>query len=253
MGTRLHEVGLITIALCLGLASMVSASPAVAELAPPTVAVHNAAGAAGQGLVETVADALAEHSQAMPELRSSVAQPWALEAEIAAASVSGNRAQVKIVAQLTAPAGGLQYTSEAECEGASAAEAAGKACDQAMEELGVVLNAKGTVYHYGDRELEAWITIGADQGIRPQARVVFLRGGDKVGEGRVVTVKDMDSIVRVHQKVPAGNVFRGCDARVVQNGPRSAVRAVLAHERRERGTAAFLAAAILGGLIAAAR
>jgi len=253
MGTRTLKVGLCIVALCLGLIAAGWTSPPTAELAPPTVAVHNAAGTAGEGLVGVVAEVLATRAQAMPQMRASVGQPWALEAEIVSASISESRAQVRLVAELTPPAGNLQYLAEAECEGKSGAEAAGKACDQAMEDLGVVVNAKGTVYHYGDKELEAWITIGSDQGIRPGARVAFLSKGQKVGQGLVVTAKDGDSIVRVDKNVPAGNVVRGVDARVVQNGPRSAVQAVVAHKRRERAAGAFLSAAVLWALIASAR
>jgi hypothetical protein len=189
----------------------------------------------------------------MPQLRASVGQPWALEATIESASISRDKAQVKLVAELTPPSGGLRYVAHGEGEGKSEAEAAGKAGNDAMDELGLIVKAKGTVFHYGDKELEACITIGADQGLRPQARIAFLVNGEKVGEGHVITVKDADSIVRVDKPVPAGNVTRGADARVIENGPRSAIRAVIAHESRERGVAAFLAIGILGGLIAAAR
>jgi len=253
MGTKTRTTGLLILAFCLLTAALAWAVPPAGELAPPTVAVQNDAGPAGEALVAAVTDALTARAQAMPELRASLGQPWELDAKISSASVSGGKAQVKLVAELTPPAAGIRYMVQAEGMGASEAEAVSSASDGVMDELGLIVKAKGTVYHYGDKELEAWITIGRDQGLRPQARIAFLVNGEKVGEGTVITCNDVDSIVRVDKSVPAGNVTRGADARVTQNGPLSAVRAEIAREKRQRTAGAFLALAVLGGLIASAR
>lgn len=209
--------------------------------------------ATGEALVGVVTETLTARAQTMPQLRASVAQPWALEATIESASAGKDKAQVSLSAELAAPTAGLRYMAKAECEGKSDAEAAGKACDEVMEELGLIVNARGSVYYYGDETLEAWITIGSSQGLRPQAKVAFLVNGEKVGSGCVVTVKDGDSIVRVNKGVPAGNVTKGVDVRVIENGPRSAVREAIAHKDRKTGVSAFLAFTLLGGLILAAR
>lgn len=253
MGREMQKVCLVVMALCLGLAGVAWAAPSTAELAPPTLAVQNAAGDAGQSLVGVVRDTLAAGAEAMPEMRASVASPWALEARIAGASAKGEKPQVRLLAELTPPAGGLRYMAEATGEGATPAEAAGDAARQAMHDLGVCVNAKGAVYHYGDDRLEAWVTIGQDAGLRPHAKVAFLRNGVQVGEGRVITVKDADSIVRVDRKTPAGSVTSGVEVRVLENGPRRAVAAEVAHKNREQTAGAFLAGALLWGLIAAAR
>jgi hypothetical protein len=253
MGTKTRGIILLAVAVCLGLGALASAAPPTVDLAPPTVAVQNDAGATGEALVGVVTETLTARAQAMPQLRASVAQPWALEATIESASTSKDRAQVSLSAELAAPTAGLRYLAKAECEAKSDAEAAGKACEEVMEELGLIVNAKGSVYYYGDRALEAWITIGSSQGLRPEAKVAFLVNGEKVGTGCVITVKDADSIVRVNKSVPAGNVTTGVDVRVIENGSRSAVRAVIAHEDRKSGVSAFLAFALLGGLIVAAR
>jgi hypothetical protein len=253
MGTQTRTTGLLLFAFCLLPLSLVYAAPAAGELAPPTVAVQNDAGAAGEVLVAVVTDGLTAHAQSMPELRAPLGQPWALDAKIASASAADGKAQVRVTAELAPPAGHIRYMAEAEGEGSSGAEAAGKASGDVMHELGLLVKARGTVYHYGDKELEAWITIGRDQGIRLRAKVAFLVHGEVVGEGTVIQIKDMDSIVRVDKGVPAGDVTRGVDARVTKNGPRWAVRQEVAQESRHRGVAAFLALAVLGGLIAAAR
>lgn len=250
MGTCTRKIGLLMMACCLALAGTAWAAPSTAELAPPTVAVENAAGDAGEALVEPVTQTLVARAQAMPGVRASVAQPWALQAQIASAAANDRTAQVRVIAELTPPTGNMRYVAEAVGEAATASEAAGVAAGRAMEDLGVCLNSKGTLYYYNDDKLEAYITIGSSKGLRPQARIAFVRDGVMVAEGTVITVKDADSIARVDADVPAGTVLLGDDARVVSNGPRAAVRAVLAHERRQSSTASFLALIILGGLIA---
>jgi len=132
---------------------------------------------------------------------------------------------------------------------AAAAEAPGAAAGQAMEELGVCLNAKGTVYCYDDRTLEALVTIGSSHGLRPQARVAFMRKGVMVAEGQVVAVREVDASVRVDKDVPAGTVLRGDDVKVLRNGPRSAVVAAVARENRDRAWTSFLVFGLFVGLI----
>jgi hypothetical protein len=253
MGTQTRTAGLLLLALCLAPLSLAYAAPATGELAPPTVAVQNDAGAEGEALVAVVTDGLTTRAQAMPELRASLGQPWDLDAKIASASVADGKAQVKVVAELAPPSGRIRYMAQADGEGASGSDAAGVASQNVMDELGLLVKAKGTVYHYGDRELEAWITIGRNQGLRPGARVAFLANGEVVGEGTVITTKDIDSIVRVDRSVPAGNVVSGADARVTQNGTRQAVDKDIAQQKSRRNAGAFLALVVLGGLIAAAR
>jgi hypothetical protein len=122
-------------------------------------------------------------------------------------------------------------------------------CASPQEELGVCLNAKGTVYYYEDQALEAWVTIGSRNGLRPEARVVFERDCEVVAEGSVVTVREADAAVRVDEDVPAGSILLGDDVRVTENGPRSAVVAQMAHERREKRAGMLLIYALLATCI----
>jgi len=55
-----------------------------------------------------------------------------------------------------------------------------------------------------------------------------------------VTVRESDAVVRIDKDVPAGSVLLGDDVVVVENGPRAAVLAQMAHERRERRAATLL-------------
>jgi len=143
----------------------------------------------------------------------------------------------------TPPAAG----EKAVCAGASGATG------KAVEELGVTVNAKGTAYYYDDRRMEVWVTIGAGHGLRPQAQVVLMRKGEKVAEGTVISVRDMDSIVRPAKGTPAGTILLGDDVRVVSNGPRSALDKVIAREHRERNVLTVLVYAMFTYCISAAR
>jgi hypothetical protein len=253
MGRYAGKVSLLVVMLGVGMTALAWAGPPAADLSAPTVTVQNGAGEAGQALVGVVGETLTTRVHAMPQVRASGSQPWALEARIASAVVGEKTTKVKVVAQLTPPGGAPRYTGEATGEAASGREAAGAAAGEAMEELGVCLNAKGSAYHYEDDTLEAMVTIGSTNGLRPEARVAFMRKGVMVAEGTVIRVKDADAIVRVDKDVPAGTVLLGDDVRVLRNGPRSAVLAKLAHQRRESGAGAFLALGLLAGLIASAR
>jgi len=111
-----------------------------------------------------------------------------------------------------------------------AAEEGGSAATS-PETQGVCVNAKGNCYHYDDRQLEAWVTIGSDQGLRPGARVAFLRKGEVVAEGEVVTIRAIDCVVRPDKGTPAGTILRGDDVKVTVNGTEEARQAQLNRER----------------------
>lgn len=253
MGTRAYQVCLLALAISLGGVTLGGAAPPGLTPTAPTVAVHNAAGDAGEGLVGVVTEALHTRAEAMPQLRGAAASPWELEGRIVTASAQGDRAQVRLAAELRPPAGALRRQAEVTGEARSLGEAAAAAAEQAMEDLGVCLQAKGTLYFYSDNRLEALVTIGSTQGLRPGARVAFLRRGEMVGQGEVTTVRDADAIVRMDADVAAGSVLVGDDARVLRNGPRSAVDAVIARRESQSRAGTILAYALLGGLIIAAR
>ncbi len=101
----------------------------------------------------------------------------------------------------------------------------------APETQGVCVNAKGTCYLYDDRQLEAWVTIGSDQGLRPGARVEFARKGEVVAQGEVVTIRAIDCVVRPAAGTPAGTIMRGDDVRVTLNGTEGSRKAQLNRER----------------------
>jgi hypothetical protein len=134
-------------------------------------------------------------------------------------------------------------------EPATAALAAPASGNVAPELLGVTQNAKGTVYYYDDRRWEAWVTIGAGNGLRPTAQVDFVRKGCVVAQGVVKTVKASDAIVTPCDGTPAGAILLGDDVRVTCNGTREALDAVMAREHRlemwgDYGLTALLAACI---------
>jgi len=248
MGTHMRSLGLMIAVLCLGATASLSAAPAT-ELAPPTVTVQNAAGELGAELISLVAETLRGRAEAIPQAHAPAAAPWTLEARITQAELVRDKARVAVVAELSPPAAGLHYVAEGYGEGPSHQEAASAAAGCAMEELGVCLNAKGTVYYCDDRGLEAWATLGSGQGLRPQARVAFLRNGEVVAEGTVVTARPSDAVVRPDKSVPAGTILLGDEVRVLRNGPRSAVLAQMTHERRERRAGTFLIYALLATCI----
>ncbi len=126
------------------------------------------------------------------------------------------------------------WAEEAACEGDS------------PECQGVVVNTKGTCYYYDDRQLEAWVTIGSDHGLRRGARVAFVRDGEAVAEGEVVAVRAIDCVVRPDKDTPAGTILRGDDVKVIENGTRQAVEADLGKERNQR----LLGAVFFGALLA---
>lgn len=253
MGTQIRSTGLLMIAFCLGVAALAWPAPPTAELAPPTVMVANAAGETGEALVPVVKQTLSTRAAEMPQARASVAQPWELAAEITKTDVGGEKARVVVVAELTPPDKKVRYVAQATGEAAGMEEAAAEAAETVIEELGVCLTAKGTVYQVDDKRWEAWVTIGSRDGLRPKAQVAFIRWGEIVAIGEAVTVKNVDAIVKPDRDTPGGTVMLGDDVFILRNGPRSAVDSVTASEKRQRALRAFLALAVLAGSIAAAR
>ncbi|MFB3881655.1 MAG: hypothetical protein ACE149_10345 [Armatimonadota bacterium] len=133
-----------------------------------------------------------------------------------------------------------------------------KSCTTALEidptlELGVTENAKGTVYLYDERRPEVWATIGTRDGLRPTAVVAFVRRGEVVAQGCVTTVRNADCVIAPAPGTPAGQILLGDDVRVLVNGPREAMDAVIARENSDRALGAFAMFAILFGNIWAAR
>lgn len=137
-------------------------------------------------------------------------------------------------------------------EGAEATAPASDPPAEAIEELGVCENARGIVYFYDDGQWEVWANIGARHGLRPTARVVFLRDGEVIGEGRVVDVRNADCVIRPDKDIPAGALLIGDDVRVVQNGSRAALDRVIAKDRWERQILSLLVYAGLAYAIDAA-
>jgi len=127
----------------------------------------------------------------------------------------------------------------------SAAPPASEEPCQAPEELGVCENAKGTVYFYDDRQLEAWVTIGSSSGLRPTARVAFLRNGEVVAEGDVVQVRNCDAVVRPDKDTPAGTILRGDDVRVTRNGTEEALKRQISGERTIKALGSLLITSLL--------
>ncbi len=140
----------------------------------------------------------------------------------------------------------------AKLEGAEATAPASDPPAEPIEELGVCENARGIVYFYDDGQWEVWATIGARHGLRPTARVVLLRDGEVIGEGRVVDVRNADCVIRPDKDTPAGAVLLGDDVRVVQNGSRAALDRVIAKDRWERQILSLLVYAGLAYAIDAA-
>jgi hypothetical protein len=155
----------------------------------------------------------------------------------------------------------------AEEEPAPAAEAAAvveeapapdASCTAAAEvdptlELGVTENAKGTVYLYDERRPDVWATIGTMHGLRPMAVVAFVRNGEVVAQGCVTEARTADCTIAPAPGTPAGQILLGDDVRVLINGPRSAMDAVIHREHSDRALGSFAVFAILFGNIWAAR
>jgi len=161
----------------------------------------------------------------------------------------------------------LGMAAEEEAAAAPAAEAApvaeeatapDKSCTEAAEvdptlELGVTENAKGTVYLYDERRPEVWATIGTTHGLRPKAIVAFVRKGEVVAQGCVTAARPSDCVIAPAPGTPAGQIVLGDDVRVLINGPRSAMDAVIRRENSDRALGAFAAFAVLFGNIWATR
>ena len=97
---------------------------------------------------------------------------------------------------------------------------------------GVVENARGTVYLCDDRHWEVWSTVGSTAGLRPNAKVEFVRQGEVVATGTVKTVRDADCIITPDKGTPAGAVVKGDDMRIVQNGTRADLDRAMNREKR---------------------
>jgi hypothetical protein len=119
----------------------------------------------------------------------------------------------------------------------------------APELLGVTQNAKGAVYYYDDRRWEAWVTVGANHGLRPNAQVQFMRCGKVIAQGVVKTVKASDAIVTPCDGTPAGAILLGDSVCVTCNGTRADLDVVMARERRAEAWGTIAVSAILAGTI----
>jgi len=251
MGTSRRELGLLVAVLCLGVASAVWAAPSAVQLAPPSISVANSAGEAGDAVVPVVQSALAARAGEIPKLRAP--SPWELSAEIQLAEQGPAGSRVTLAAELRPPEGSLVYLAQATGEGEEMAEAAGAAVGLAMEELGVCLKAKGTVYYCDDVEPKAVATIGSEQGLLPGARVAFVRRGKVVAEGRAECVRSLDADLVPAAGTPAGTIMKGDDVFVVENGSRAAFERQQKSEEREKTLTNWIVFLSLGGLIAIAR
>ncbi len=160
------------------------------------------------------------------------------------------RSIVLLVAALCLALGGFGWAeepaAEAESEAAlvEAAEAEEAACDE-MRALAVCEHSKGIAYYYDDRRPEVWVTLGANDGLRVDARVEFVRDEEVVAEGTVVTVRESDCIVYPDEGMPGGAIMLGDYMYVVENGSREAADAAVARERRSHRLLTLL---IGGGL-----
>jgi hypothetical protein len=105
------------------------------------------------------------------------------------------------------------------------------------------------VYYYDDRHWEAWVTVGANSGLRPKAQVQFVRCGKVIAQGVVKTVKAADAIVTPCDDTPAGAILLGDDVRVTCNGTRADLEAVMAKERRTEALGTIAISSLLAGTI----
>jgi pyruvate/2-oxoglutarate dehydrogenase complex dihydrolipoamide acyltransferase (E2) component len=247
MGTRIRTIALMAFALSLALSALAWAAP-TEESPAPTVAVTNAAGESGDALVPVVGKAVADRAGDVAK-----GEACAVEARITEATVSEDAARVVLVAELAPVESPVRYVAEATGEGETACDAAEAAAGTAMEELGVTVNAKGTVYYYDDRRPEAWVTVGGNHGLRPEAEIAFMRGGRVVAKGTVAQVRSVDAVVVPAECTPAGTIMLGDDVRVLRNGSRAALNAALGRDRMERQFTTLAITAILAGSIYAAR
>jgi hypothetical protein len=118
--------------------------------------------------------------------------------------------------------------------GAWSAPAAGEETAAIAEgQGGVCETGNGIAYFSDDRVSEVWITLGSRDGLRPQARIAFVRNGEAVAEGEVVTVREVDAVVRVDSGTPGGTILCGDKAQVLENGSREAADVQLKKEARK--------------------
>lgn len=90
----------------------------------------------------------------------------------------------------------------------------------------------GLCYYYDDATFEAFVSLGSNHGLRPGARVAFVRKGEVVAEGEVTRVRVIDCVVKPDADTPGGAIQRGDVAKVVSNGTREALEAQQAQERQ---------------------
>jgi hypothetical protein len=86
-------------------------------------------------------------------------------------------------------------------------------------------------------------------GLRPGARVVFIRAGRALAEGTVVVARNGYSIVRLDMDAPGGAVMAGDEVRVVRNGTRDALDAQVAAAKSTRTFYSILVYAMFIALI----
>jgi hypothetical protein len=131
---------------------------------------------------------------------------------------------------------------------AQATEEAQPTCEPA-ERIGICGNTKGIVYYYDDRRPEAWVTLGANDGLRVGARVEFMRGGQVVASGTATTVRTSDCVVYPDKEVPGGAIDLGDSVSVTENGSRRAARAAIARESKKDALLTVLMSGLLTYLI----
>jgi hypothetical protein len=102
------------------------------------------------------------------------------------------------------------------------------------------------VFYYDDTRPEALISLGSDGGLRPHARVAFLRGGKEVAQGEVVAVRNVDAVVRPDKGTAGGAIMRGDDVKVLENGSEEQA---LKEARRKEGVST-LRDVLMTGLLA---
>ena len=138
--------------------------------------------------------------------------------------------------------------SEESVQIAQATEEGQPTCEPA-ERIGICGNTKGIVYYYDDRRPEAWVTLGANDGLRVGARVEFMRAGQVVATGTVTTVRTSDCVVYPDKEAPGGAIEVADYVSVTENGSRRAARAAIARESRKDKVLTVLMSGLLTYLI----
>jgi hypothetical protein len=118
---------------------------------------------------------------------------------------------------------------------------------------GCVDTSGAVAYYCDDPRAEVWVTIGTGRGLRPKAKVSFVREGQVVAQGEVITVRTDDAIVKPVAGTAAGAIRIGDALQVDVNGTRADADLALARERRREDLGTLFFAALLTGTIIAAR